>query len=64
MAKEYFAAHGISYTNYDVASDADKRQDMIEKSGQMGVPVIIIDNKDLIVGFDQEHIASLLGIAA
>lgn len=64
MAKEYFAENGIAYTNYDVASDTERRVEMMEKSGQMGVPVIVIDDKDLIVGFDQKHIATLLGLPA
>jgi len=64
MAKEYFTANNIPFTDYNVASDTAKRSEMLDKSGQMGVPVIIIDNKDVIVGFDQEHLASLLDIKA
>ncbi|TSC71488.1 MAG: YruB family glutaredoxin-like protein [Parcubacteria group bacterium Gr01-1014_70] len=61
MAKELFAEHNISYTEYNVASDAEKRQELIEKSGQMGVPVITIDS-ELVIGFDEERIKRLLGI--
>ena len=64
MAKEFFAAHNVPFTNYDVASDSMRRSEMVEKSGQMGVPVIVIDNQDLIVGFDQKKVSELLGIAA
>lgn len=63
MAKEFFSAHSVKYTEYDVAHDLERRQEMIQKSGQMGVPVIFIGD-ELIVGFDQEHIASSLGISA
>ena len=63
MAKEFFTTHNVPFTNYDVASDTMRRAEMVEKSGQMGVPVIVIDDKDLIVGFDQKHISQLLGIA-
>ena len=63
MAKEFFKSHNINYTDYNVASDLEKRQEMISKSGQMGVPVILVGD-DLIVGFDQERIASTLGVAA
>ncbi|HET9641606.1 MAG TPA: glutaredoxin family protein [Candidatus Paceibacterota bacterium] len=63
MTKDYFAENGITYTNYDVAHDLDKRQEMIQKSGQMGVPVITIGD-ELIVGFDKERLASALGLAA
>ncbi|MBX4195363.1 NrdH-redoxin [Candidatus Parcubacteria bacterium] len=64
MAKEFFAANNVPFTNYDVASDTAKRAEMVQLSGQMGVPVIVIDNKDLIVGFDQKHISQLLDIKA
>lgn len=63
MAKEFFKENGVEYTNYDVASDTAKRQEMMEKSGQLGVPVIVIDNKDLVIGFDQKQVSKLLGIA-
>ena len=61
MAKELFAEHNIPYIEHNVAQDAEKRAELIEKSGQMGVPVITIDN-ELIVGFDEERIRKLLGI--
>lgn len=58
-AKEYFKENNVSYTEFDVASDADKRQEMIEMTGQMGVPVIRIDN-DVVVGFDEDKVKELL----
>jgi glutaredoxin 3 len=61
MAKEFFKEKNIAYTEHDVASDLAQRKEMVEKSGQMGVPVIIIDN-DLIVGFNKPKIAELLGV--
>ena len=61
MAKDFFKEKNVTYTEYDVASNLEKRKEMMEKSGQLGVPVIIIDN-DLIVGFDQSKIAQLLGV--
>lgn len=64
MAKEFFDANNIGYTDYDVASDTQKRAEMMQKSGQLGVPVIVIDDKDLIVGFDQKRVAELLGVGA
>jgi len=60
-AKEYLDDHNIKYTDYDVSDDQEKSQEMVDKSGQMGVPVIDIDGK-IIVGFDVEKINSLLGI--
>ncbi len=64
MAKEWFGEQGVAYTNYDVAADAAKRSEMMEKSGQLGVPVIIVDDMDVIVGFDKPHLVQLLGIPA
>ncbi|MEK7572443.1 MAG: glutaredoxin domain-containing protein [Patescibacteria group bacterium] len=61
IAKDFFKANNIVYTEYDVASNLEKRKEMIEKSGQMGVPVIIIDD-ELIVGFDKSKILQLLGL--
>ncbi|MEK7069268.1 MAG: glutaredoxin domain-containing protein [Patescibacteria group bacterium] len=61
MAKDFFKEKNVTYTEYNVASDMAKRQEMLEKSGQMGVPVIIIEN-DLIVGFNKPKISELLGL--
>ena len=61
MAKEFFKEKNIAYTEYDVASDMEKRKEMVEKSGQMGVPVIIIGD-EITVGFDKPTIAKLLGL--
>ena len=63
MTKDFLEERGITYTDYDVAHDLEKRQEMIQKSGQMGVPVIFIGN-EMIIGFDRERIASTLGIPA
>lgn len=61
MAKEYFKKHDIVYTEHDVAEDPIKRQEMIDKTHQIGVPVIIIDGKT-IIGFDREQINQSLGL--
>lgn len=63
-AKEFFTANNIPFTDYNVGTDTTKRAEMINKSGQMGVPVIIIDNKDVIIGFDRNKLMNLLNIAA
>ncbi|MEJ0053470.1 MAG: glutaredoxin domain-containing protein [bacterium] len=62
MSKDFFKEHGIAFTDYNVATDLQKRQEMIDKSGQMGVPVIYI-GEEMVVGFDKEKLSSLLGIA-
>lgn len=61
MAKEYFKSKSIEYTEHDVMSDVPMREEMIKKSGQLGVPVIDIDGK-IIVGFDKPKINEYLGI--
>jgi glutaredoxin len=61
MAKDFLGAHDIPFTDYNVATDLEKRKEMVEKSGQMGVPVIFIDD-EMMVGFDKHTIAKSLGI--
>jgi glutaredoxin-like YruB-family protein len=61
MAKEFFKKNNVAYTEFNVASDSTKRAEMIEKSGQMGVPVIDIDGQ-VVVGYDKDTVAGLLGI--
>jgi len=61
MTKDFFKAHNINYTEYNVAIDMDKRKEMIDKSGQMGVPVIDVDGK-VMVGFDEAELAHLTGV--
>ncbi len=61
MAKEFFKKNNIEYEEHDVAADAKAREEMFKKSHQMGVPVIDI-NGEIVVGFDRERLAQLLGI--
>ena len=61
MAKDFFTEHKVAFTDYNVASDLPKRQEMIQKSGQMGVPVIYVGD-ELIVGFDEPKLRQLLAI--
>jgi len=67
LAKEFFKQQGVAYTEYDVAADSSKADEMVQKSGQMGVPVILVADEDggneqLIVGFDKPQLAAALGI--
>ncbi len=62
-AKAFFTDKNIEYTNYDVSTDAVKRKEMIDITGQLSVPVIVIDGKAM-VGFDQDEVAEKLGIGA
>lgn len=61
LAKDFMKANGISYTEHNVASDLAKRKEMVEKSGQMGVPVIDVDGS-IMVGFDKPAFAAALGV--
>jgi glutaredoxin-like YruB-family protein len=60
-AKDFFQENGVGYTEHDVASDLEKRQEMIEITGQMGVPVIRIGD-DVVIGFDEAKLRELLAI--
>lgn len=59
--KDYLSEHEVPFEDVNVAADAKAREYMFARSGQMGVPVIEIGN-EVIVGFDEERIASLLDI--
>ncbi len=60
-AKDFFEENKIAFTEHNVASDLEKRQEMIQKSGQMGVPVIIVDDQ-VIVGFDEDRLREVLAV--
>jgi glutaredoxin 3 len=57
--KEYLSQKNVAYTEYDVAQDKEKAREMVEKSKQMGVPVVIVDD-DIVVGFNQAELEKLL----
>ncbi|MEK7662332.1 MAG: Uxx-star family glutaredoxin-like (seleno)protein [Patescibacteria group bacterium] len=61
MAKEFFKEKNIQYQEYDVVSNLEKRKEMVEKSGQMGVPVIYVGD-EMVVGFDRGKLQELLGV--
>ena len=61
MAKEFFKKNNVEYEEKDVAEDEEARREMVEKSEQLGVPVIDIDGT-LVVGFDKAKVAQLLNI--
>ncbi len=60
-AKKYMTANNIAYTEHNVASDLERRKEMVEKSGQLGVPVIDVDGQ-VMVGFEESHLKAALGI--
>lgn len=60
-AKDYLKEKKVEFTDIDVSVDTIKAQEMVDKSGQMGVPVLDI-NGTLVIGFDKAKIDQLLGL--
>ncbi|MFH1448122.1 MAG: glutaredoxin domain-containing protein [Candidatus Micrarchaeota archaeon] len=60
MAKSYLKEHDIQFTEVDVAADQDAAKQIVEKTGQMGVPVIEIDGK-YVIGFDKDALKKEIG---
>ncbi len=61
MAKEFFKENKVDYKEFNVATDANAREEMVKKSGQLGVPVVDVDGQ-IIVGFNKEKLSELLGL--
>jgi len=61
MAKEFFKQNNIQYEELDVTQNAQARDEMINKSGQMGAPVIFVGD-DIVVGFDRPRLSEVLGV--
>ena len=61
-AKDFMKAHNVPFTEYDVAADLVRRKEMIERSGQMGVPVLDIDGQ-IMVGYEEKALSEALGIS-
>ena len=59
--KEFLKEHNIEFEEIDVSRNQEAAKEMIEKTGQMGVPVVEI-NGEVVVGFDREKIKNLLNI--
>lgn len=61
LAKDFFKMHNVAYTEKDVARDPVARAEMLDKSRQLGVPVIDVDGT-IIVGFYRQKLVELLGV--
>lgn len=59
MAKNYFKENNVEFDEKDVTTDVSLQQEMIEKSGQMGVPVIMVDDQ-IVIGFDKPRLQELI----
>lgn len=62
MAKEWLTAKNIPFEDYNVGEDQDKRKEMVEMTGQLGVPVIRIGD-EVMVGFNPAQMAKILEVA-
>lgn len=65
MAKEFLKEKGVEFKEVDVSVNQEEAQKIVEKTGQMGVPVIIIEKdgeEEVLVGFDQAQLSQLLNI--
>ena len=61
MAKDFFKKHNVQYEEHNVMEDLKAREEIVSKSGQMGVPVIDVGG-EMIIGFDKERLMELLDI--
>jgi glutaredoxin-like YruB-family protein len=59
--KQFLKENNVEFVDIDVSVNQEAAQDIIQRSGQMGVPVLEI-NGEIIVGFDQDKIKAALGI--
>jgi glutaredoxin len=63
MAKDYFTANNVPFEEYNVGTDIEKRKEMLELTGQMGVPVITVEGEtEPVIGFDKPHLTKVLGL--
>ncbi|NUM25370.1 MAG: glutaredoxin family protein [Candidatus Buchananbacteria bacterium] len=65
MAKEFFTSNNINYQEINVAADQAAARTMVQKSGQLGVPVITVEKdgkEEIIIGFDRPRLSQLLDI--
>lgn len=67
MAKQFLKEKGVAFEDIDVAADEKKADEMIKKSGQMGVPVIVVADdagkEEVLVGFDREKLTAVITAA-
>jgi len=63
-AKDFFKKHNVRYTEHNVLQDRTAAREMVEKTGQQGVPVVVIDNDwdDFVLGFDESKLKKKLKI--
>ena len=63
--KAFLKDHDVAFEDVDVSADADRAEEMIHKSGQMGVPVVAIkedDKEEIVIGYDEKELKKLIHI--
>lgn len=63
VAKEFLTSHNVAYEDINVATDPVAREEMVTKSGQLGVPVFDIDGQ-IMVGYNEQLLTKVIGISA
>ena len=68
LLKDWLKRHNVSYQEIDLSTNPGLGQEMVQKTGQMGVPVSIITlanhKEEILLGFDQERLGRILGISS
>ena len=63
MTREFLSSHGVDFTDIDVVADPEGREELIGRTGQLVVPVVLVGD-EVVVGFDRARLGELLGIRA
>ena len=61
--KEFLSSRGVAYRDVNVAEDLEGREELLRRTGQLAVPVTVIDD-DVVVGFNRPRLTELLGLDA
>lgn len=61
MTKAFFKDNEVAFTEVDLTQDQESMREVVEATGQMGVPVTKIDD-DYVIGFDKATLSRLLGL--
>lgn len=59
---EFLSRKGVQFTAKNIAEDSEAKEELTQQTGRMSVPVIVV-NGEVVVGFDQERLVSLLGLS-
>ncbi|HEY7141720.1 MAG TPA: glutaredoxin family protein [Methylomirabilota bacterium] len=63
MTKEFLSSKGVAYREVNVAEDLEGQEELVRRTGQLAVPVTVIDD-EVVVGFNRPRLVELLGLDA